>query len=720
MSRLVDKGSAPLAKRFGPWRLFLPMLLAALSFAVYWDINEFRREQRPIEQALTVSALATHKLTAGQAEILALRDGALESVQAQIASIPELIKSLHSPPVHILTPPAPSTGVLRELWLRARDQAHTLTVLVPKRLKLMADAERLQGISNNLMVISDSVVDALVAADAPLLQIRVASRQLMLLQRMSANLRRMLEPDSGLLVAVDRLGRDAVTFGDVITGLLNGNSDLGVERVSDADTREILVTAGRDFRTLVQAVEVVIGGAEARGQLQLAALELHPTLLALDAQTHFVQRRLLERSQGRLLQPAHVLLLVGLTGINMFAALILGFNDRRARVQQWRQQHDLWREEQDQITERGRTLNDEIEGLSRQVHRLADGELGLGGSGSKVHEPAANLAWSGLERLRQRLGEHAESGARIAQAGKTVNDMATRLQDANRRQHQQVEDSGRSTKVMAAAMETLSGETSEVSEALRDSGAHAGQAAQSLNQTLQDLSAAEASAEDSAERVRRLEDAARQLRPVQDLIEDVSELGKLLSLNVAIQASIDSPVSQALAGFSAEVSRLAARARSAQVRIESVETELRNEAARAASSVKENVWRTHSAVQKARSAHSAVEELGRITQTLDVLNRKLASSYREHAVNVTEVVRAVTGMHSVSIEVREQIEASLEAGGALADSAARLEDRLRGGHDEHSPVIDIEQHREEEQKKIPDSDQEAIQDRPSRHLKLWT
>ncbi len=716
-----DKAPAPLTKQFGPWRLLLPVLLALLSLAAYWDLLEFRREQQPLEMALQASATATLRLVAGQAEILALQTEALEANQARVASIAELIKTLQPPPAHALTPPPPSLRVLRDLWQRAARQAGILNALAPKRLKLLADAEHLQTLSNSLMVITDSAVDALVVAEAPLQQIRVASRQLMLLQRMAANLRRLLEPEAGLLVAVDRLGRDAVVFGDVTTALINGNPDLGIERVSDANAREILVSAGRDFRNLALAVEAVIEGAEARSQLQLAALRLRPTLKALDTQTRFLQQRMAARSQDRLLQPVHVLLLTGLTFVSLFTALVLGFTDRRSRVRQWLAAHRQWGEDLEALEDQCQTLNQEIEGLARQVHRLADGELGLGGSGSKIHEPAANLAWSGLERVRQRLAEHSESALQLAQAGKRVTEMAGRVLDASRRQHQQVEDSGRVTQVMAAAMESLCGETGGVSDALRDSGARAGQAAQTLAQTLQDLAAAEASAEDCAERVRRLEDAARQLRSLQDLIEDVSELGKLLSLNVAIQASVDSPASQALAGFSAEVSRLAARARGAQIRIESVEAELRNEAARAASAVKESVWRTRGAAQRARGAQSAVEDLGRATQSLETLNRNLAQSYREHAVHVTEVVRAVTGLHGISVEVREQIEASLEASGALADSAARLEHRI-GGPDEHPSVIEIDRHQDRARDAEQDEDSSATtaDDKPARRLTLWT
>jgi len=707
---------APVAKRFSPWRLLLPLFLAVASAASYWDLREFEHEQQPLLQALEVGAQANLRLLAGQAEILASRPGALATTRALGASLPDLINSLHQPPDHTLTPPPPSLRVLRELWQRAAGQVATMNRLAPKQQKLMLDAQRLQNIANSLMVISDAIVDALVAAQAQLKEIRVASRQLMLLQRMSANLRRILEPDSNLLVAVDRLGRDALVFGNVTTGLENGSPQLGIERVTDANARDILTSAGRDFRNLVQAVEAVISGAEARGRLQEAILELRPTLQAIDTQIRFLHQRLDEREKNRLLQPFHVLVLASLTCVSVFVALILGFGDRRARTRQWLESHRQWREIEEDLESQRRALSSDLEGLANQVHRLADGDLGLGGSGSKSTESAASLAWSGLERLRQRLSEHAKTGLRVAQAGKLVNDVGMRLQDISRRQYQQVEDSGRATRVMAAAMENIAEQAGEMSGVLRDSQVNAGRASQTLEQTQQELTAAQASAEDCAERVRRLEDAARQLHALRDLVEDVSELGKLLSLNVAIQASVDSPASQALANFSAEVSRLSARARSAQVQIESVEAELRNEAARAASAVKENVWRTRGAAERVRGARNAVDELDRAARTLEEMNQTLAKNYREHAVNVTEVVRAVTGLHGLSAQVREQIEASLDASGTLADSALQLQHRLGGSEPDPAEVMTFGTQQATPQDTAP----ATVTDKPARRLKLWT
>jgi hypothetical protein len=110
--------------------------------------------------------------------------------------------------------------------------------------------------------------------------------------------------------------------------------------------------------------------------------------------------------------------------------------------------------------------------------------------------------------------------------------------------------------------------------------------------------------------------------------------------------------------------------------VESIHDELRGEAERAASAVKESVWRARSAAERARGARASVDELSGAARRLEDLNHALARVQREHAVNVTEVVRTVTALHAITHEVREQVDATAQCTSGLLDAAAGLERRL--------------------------------------------
>jgi methyl-accepting chemotaxis protein len=273
---------------------------------------------------------------------------------------------------------------------------------------------------------------------------------------------------------------------------------------------------------------------------------------------------------------------------------------------------------------------------------------------------------------------------------------------------------------MAAALESLRFESGQVTDAARQSGASAASAGGALGETLHELDAVRAGVEDCAERVRALEDVARELRAVRTLVEDVGELGKMLSLNVAIQASVDSAASRALGAFSDEVQRLATRARSAVTQVEAIHQELRGEAERAASAVKESVWRARSAAERARGARGALDELAGTSRRLEDLNHALGRAQREHAVNVTDVVKAVTAMHALTREVREQVDATADSAAAFGEAAAGLERRLAAPPDD--AVIEMDAQRSDDGGEAEDTGAGEAQRTASspRALGRWT
>lgn len=706
------------APGFGPWRLLLPLLLALATAGALLHLQQFRGGQDRMEQAVGASEAAAARLAVARVRALGGTAEGYEALEAARLPVPELVKTLRErPPEQALSPPPPQTGELIAAWQAAAARAEEMEDTAPGVQALARDAERLQSVATGLLVSADELVDALLAAEAKPPQVRAAARQLMLVQRISTNLRRLMEPDAGLLVAADRLGRDAVVFGEVATGLLHGSAELGIPRVEDDNAREILAAVGREFRVLAQSVEAVVAGAAASASLVKRGERLAAALAIVDTHNLRLRADLAARAANRLVMPAHALGLAGLTAVSVLAALALGFAERRAA------RRDVVREAADLRTERAAlegardSLSRELEQLASDIHRIADGDVGLRAHTGAGDSAAVGVARAGLDRLRQQLRQRTEDGLRLARSGQMVGDVAGRLRDASRRHAHQAEAAGQATRTMAAALDGLRLESAQVGEAARQSGVSAQQASHALGETLHELDAVRAGVEDCAERVRALEDVARELRAVRTLVEDVGELGKMLSLNVAIQASVDSAASRALAAFSEEVQRLANRARSAVTQVEAIHAELRGEAERAASAAKESVWRARSAAERARGARASVEELSGAARRLEDLNHALSRAHREHAVNVTEVVRTITALHALTREVREQVDATADSAAAFGDAAAGLERRL-AAPDAADPVIEIADTRSAEDG-AEDTPQEQQEPAASRILGRW-
>ena len=238
---------------FGPWRLVLPLGLVVVAAAVMLHVQQFGRDRAQLDAALQTSMRVVARLATARAQAMAGTPEGFQALRAAQLLVPGLVSTLsRSPAQRWLSPAPPDLRPLLAAWEEAASQSAAVTRLEESVLDLARDGEQLQSVASGLLVNSDELVDALIAAEARPVQLRAASRQLMLIQRIRTNLHRLLHADAELLAAADRLGRDAVVFGEVATALLNGSQTIGIPRVEDGEAREILAVVGREFRVLAR------------------------------------------------------------------------------------------------------------------------------------------------------------------------------------------------------------------------------------------------------------------------------------------------------------------------------------------------------------------------------------------------------------------------------------------------------------------------------------
>jgi twitching motility protein PilJ len=677
---------------FGPWRLLLPVLLAVATVSALFVTQRFDMRQRALEADVLAARQAIAALGVAQARAALGSSAGFEALEAAREVLPRVAALLEE---GALDPAAVVANVsgLREALLHALEAADAVLETAPDVLALAGAAERLQSVAAGLLVSSDELVEVLIADEGKPAQLRAAARQLMLVQRISTSLRRLLDADAQLLAAADRLGRDALVFGEVATALLNGNPELGLERVESAEGREVLTVIGRDFRMLARAVEAVMAGAAARGALASQSQRLADALVVLRGELARFGGAVSARSAQRLVTPLQALQLAGLTLLALVTALVLSVAERAALRRRWQAERDEEAARAEEASGEREALAGELERLAGDISRIADGDLGLRaysagyGRDAGFGVPHLGIARAGLDRIRQQLRERGDDGILLARNGQLVVEVAGRLQDLVRRHAEQTETAGHMTHGMAAALESLRAESERVTDAARRSGVSADAAGEALGETLDELEAVQAGIEQCAERVRGLEVVTRELRAVRTLVEDVGELGKMLSLNVAIQASVDGAASRSLSAVSDEVQRLATRARSAVTQVEAIHDELCAEADRAASTVKESVWRARSAAERARGAGGRLHELSGAAHHLADLSQALDRAQRDHALQVTDVVRAITALHALTRELSEQVDATADSAQSFGALAAGVERRLSAPPPE--PVIEL-------------------------------
>jgi twitching motility protein PilJ len=140
-----------------------------------------------------------------------------------------------------------------------------------------------------LQNLSEEVVTILVQSGAAQQPVYIATRQLMLAQRLGDNVSRVLSGGARTAAAIDQFSLDTERFGRVLNGMLTGDAAIDVERVDNASAEAKLAETAELFRSINDHVAEIIETAprmlpamEASGEVTSAsdALDMAPGGLA--------------------------------------------------------------------------------------------------------------------------------------------------------------------------------------------------------------------------------------------------------------------------------------------------------------------------------------------------------------------------------------------------------------------------------------------------------
>ena len=132
---------------------------------------------------------------------------------------------------------AESLAVVRGRWTDISTALETILAARDTIVTVREIGTQINETVPRLIAASDRVVTGMVEKNARPDLVYIASRQLLLAQRLEANVHRMLQGGSYAATAADRFGRDAALFGRVLIGLLEGSSQLQLTRQTDEQIR---------------------------------------------------------------------------------------------------------------------------------------------------------------------------------------------------------------------------------------------------------------------------------------------------------------------------------------------------------------------------------------------------------------------------------------------------------------------------------------------------
>lgn len=674
-----------------PWRLLLPAILFTLAIGSY-----LYQEHRARDDADFLDRLEQQVLLALQVARMTARaandpDVSLELLRERHRSARELLENLYPPRPPLGLWPAPTEietrlSQLDREWARLGDELEALTARQSANDALEQALTRFQGLATRMLASADDLVAAMTAAGEPPEQLRIAARQLMLVQRMLVNGERLIRGGKGRLTAADRFGRDAVLFGNVNNGLLNGNPDLGIAAVTDEAARDLLAGIGQLFRDASRQVQDIVRQSVELAGLQDAVGDVARASDAIVAATREAELMYAGYVATRPLRASHTRLLAGLAIATLLIAALLMAMDARAHRRNERQRRlDAYRRNEElerAVATAGsgmRRVGEELGRLMEDLGRVVEVD-----TSARTGEDAGDAVTRGLDRvlleLHTRIGAIVTDAHQLASAASSLAEATAKLNAAGRQQAHSVDKAANATQDLAAAVKLGYSNITQFDTLAESGAAEARAAREQVGGAMQDLEALGASVQESARRVRRLTESADEARAVAHRIEELGDYSKMLSLNVAIQSTAQGATSRTNANFADELQRLAERARGVVQSVERMRESLRADAEEATKAIKHTAWAVKSAADRLRNAHQPIANLDQISRKLEKFAQSLVGAGQEHALRATEVVRAVTAVHSATSQSSVGAEAAASSAVRLAELMASLQAHLARLH----------------------------------------
>ncbi len=560
---------------------------------------------------------------------------------------------------------------LEDLWLSYKTNIDTIL----KSRKVVAYMRSLVGTINeqipNLLAVSDEVVTIMAEQGAPPDQIYIATRQLMLTQRISSNVNRVLGGGEEAITAADRFGRDAALFGRVVEDMLRGNRNLGIKRIVHPESREKLQVVQGLFKKLRKQVGDILERSPEMFQVSEAAEEVLGSSEALLGQVEALSVAYQGRLEGRIVQDL-VTLLGALTLFLIVALAFIYFRTSKSQLQAT--------ESSRVVIEETNTRNQEaILRLLDEMGNLADGDLTV--SATVTEDITGAIADSinyTIDALRTLVTSINDTTQQVSSAAQQTQATAIHLAEASDHQAQQITGASAAINEMAVSIEAVSTHAGELADEADKSVGIANKGADAVQKTINGMDTIREQIQETSKRIKRLGESSQEIGDIVELINDIAEQTNILALNAAIQAAMAGEAGRGFAVVADEVQRLAERSADATRQIEALVKAIQTDTNEAVASMEQSTSEVVQGARLAQDAGQSLEEIETVSTHLAELIRTISDSAKQQAsaaINISDTMNVIQEITTQTSAGTNETAASI---GNLAELANELRNSVAG------------------------------------------
>lgn len=368
------------------------------------------------------------------------------------------------------------------------------------------------------------MVDQMARQGLPSSQVIIAKNQVFIAERILRSINSVLSGTDGNVSTSD-FGVDIDTFGTYLNAELNGNAELGVDRIADPALRESLESIKSEYDKVLKsaAATVLKNGNQIVNVRQASSQIFSKSDVMLDNLGHL----------SDVARKNWLTLLLGAVLISSLAGLIFSvFKLITLRSVMDKQRVTRLQDEYDRNQNAILRLLDEIADL-------ADGDLRSYATVSEDFTGAIadsiNFAIDQLRDLVSRIHETSQEVARYTQDTQSI---TNQLAEASEHQAQEIAGASTAMNEMAQSIDQVSSNASESAEVAERSVQIASNGAQVVNRSIEGMDTIREQIQETSKRIKRLGESSQEIGNIVSLINDIADQTNILALNAAIQASM--------------------------------------------------------------------------------------------------------------------------------------------------------------------------------------
>lgn len=567
-------------------------------------------------------------------------------------------------------PPAPQ-DVRDELqtvqadWEALRRNTDVILANEQTVLSLHQVAATLAETIPQLQVEYEKVVDILLQHRAPASQVAVAQRQSLLAERILGSVNKVLAGDDTAVQAADAFGRDASQFGQVLSGMLDGNVTLRIAQVDDPAARARLAEIAELFQFVSGSVDEILETSPELFEVRESAGNIFNTSQTLLDETSVLANRLEHLASARSSNTigGYVLGLLALMSIILIGLVMVRETNRQLR----------------ETAEKSERNQNAIMRLLDEIENLADGDLTVAASVTEDFTGAiADSINYSIDQLRELVATINLTAEQVFGAVKDTQGTATQLAAASEHQALQITAASNAINRMTGSIDLVSANAHESWSVAERSVAIANKGNEVVHNTINGMDNIREQIQDTSKRIKRLGESSQEIGDIVSLIDDIADQTNILALNAAIQASMAGDAGRGFAVVADEVQRLAERSSSATKQIETLVRAIQNDTNEAVISMEQTTTEVVRGARLAQDAGVALEEIEGVSKILAALIQSITNAAQQQSELGLQISQTMTVIQQTTSQTTSGTAATARSMGNLAKMASAMRRSVSG------------------------------------------